>query len=285
MQKNNKNYTFLLSHSNKSRIYIRRIEVSKKVLHNTSFTSLFLIFGLISIGLFGVVKDTTFAKSATTSNNEAVLISQQPVQNQPTELIENKEIAPKLVSYDNPNAAQNFSLNTGGPSNSFQLTMVESEAEENLIEEELRRIEALGNREFLPTIWAHLGKINNEFGFRRNPFGGRSYEFHAGMDIDGEKGDTVIAPGNGTVIKAEWSGGYGNMIEIDHGNGLTTRYGHLSKVEVAVGDTITRGQLIGLIGTTGRSTGPHLHYELRLNDKAINPRRFLPPEPIDITKK
>ncbi len=127
-------------------------------------------------------------------------------------------------------------------------------------------------------MWAHLGKINNEFGFRRNPFGGRSYEFHPGLDIGGQKGDVVIAPANGTVVKAAWTGGYGNLIEVDHGNGLSTRYGHLSKIEVQVGDLITRGQEIGLIGSTGRSTGPHLHFEIRLGDKAINPRRFLPPE-------
>ena len=89
----------------------------------------------------------------------------------------------------------------------------------------------------------------------------------------------MISPANGVVINADWQGGYGNMIEIDHGNGLTTRYGHLSRIGVSIGDTIQRGQAIGLIGSTGRSTGPHLHYELRLNDKPINPRRFLPPEP------
>ena len=94
----------------------------------------------------------------------------------------------------------------------------------------------------------------------------------------------IVAPANGTVIKAGWTGGYGNMIEIDHGNGLTTRYGHLSKINVEIGDSITRGQLIALIGSTGRSTGPHLHFELRLNDKAINPRFLLPPEPTDLTK-
>jgi murein DD-endopeptidase MepM/ murein hydrolase activator NlpD len=127
-------------------------------------------------------------------------------------------------------------------------------------------------------MWAHLGKINNEFGYRRNPFGGRGYEFHAGMDIDGNQGDMVAAPGNGTIIKADWEGGYGNLIEIDHGNGLTTRYGHLSRVGVQIGDTVKRGQIIGLIGSTGRSTGPHLHYEVRINNKPINPRRFLPPD-------
>ena len=285
MQKNNKNYTFLLSHSFKTRIYIRRIEVSKNVLHTASFTSLFLIVGFISFGLLGLVKVTAFAESITFSPNEAVLISQPTVQNQIIQTTENQQTSPKLVNYEGSDASQNYGLNSGGPDGVQNLTAVESKVEEDRIEEELRRIEALGNRQFLPTIWAHLGKINNEFGFRRNPFGGRSYEFHAGMDIDGERGDTVIAPGNGTVIKAEWQGGYGNMIEIDHGNGLTTRYGHLSKIEISVGDGVQRGQLIGFVGSTGRSTGPHLHYELRLNDKAINPRRFLPPEPIDLAKK
>jgi murein DD-endopeptidase MepM/ murein hydrolase activator NlpD len=74
------------------------------------------------------------------------------------------------------------------------------------------------------------------------------------------------------------------MVEIDHGNGLITRYGHMSKLNVEIGDQVTRGQLIGFVGSTGRSTGPHLHYELRLNDHPINPRRFLPPEPTDISK-
>ncbi|MBO0201145.1 M23 family metallopeptidase, partial [Vibrio alginolyticus] len=82
-------------------------------------------------------------------------------------------------------------------------------------------------------------------------------------------------PGAGRVIEAGWKGGYGNMIEIDHGNGVTTRYGHLSKIEVEVGDIVTRGQIMGLVGSTGRSTGPHLHYELRINDRPINPRVLL----------
>jgi Peptidase family M23 len=158
----------------------------------------------------------------------------------------------------------------------------DTEEEEKQTELELKRIETTSNPEFLPTMWAHLGKIINEFGFRRNPFAEKSFEFHPGMDIDGERGDDVVAPANGIVVKAGWEGGYGNMIEIDHGNGLTTRYGHLSKIEVSVGELVQRRQLIGLVGSTGRTTLTHLHYELRLNDKAINPRRFLPPEPLEL---
>lgn len=275
MQKNNKYYTFLFSHSFKSKIYIRRVKVSKAVLHSTGFAGLFLLIGFFSFGFIGLADKAALAKSSETfSPAQAEIIAQLSVQEQINQTDE-----PKQVSYERP---ESYSVNSGGPD--IQLTQNESEEEEQQMEVELKRIEATSDRLFLPTMWAHLGKINNEFGFRRNPFGGRTYEFHAGMDIDGERGDTVMAPANGIITKAEWTGGYGNMIEIDHGNGLTTRYGHLSKIEVSVGDNITRGQLIGLIGSTGRSTGPHLHYELRLNDKSINPRRFLPPEPIELTQ-
>jgi murein DD-endopeptidase MepM/ murein hydrolase activator NlpD len=275
MQKNNKYYTFLFSHSFKSKIYIRRVKVSKAVLQTTGFAGLFLLIGVFSFGFIGLADKAALAKSSETfTPAQAAIIARQSVQE-----TNNQTDEPKQVSYDRP---ESYSPNSGGPD--IQLTQNESVEEEQQMEVELKRIEATSDAQFLPTIWAHLGKINNEFGFRRNPFGGRTYEFHAGMDIDGERGDTVMAPANGVVIKAEWQGGYGNMIEIDHGNGLTTRYGHLSKIEVTVGDTIQRGQLIGLIGSTGRSTGPHLHYELRLNDKSINPRRFLPPEPIELTQ-
>jgi murein DD-endopeptidase MepM/ murein hydrolase activator NlpD len=192
---------------------------------------------------------------------------------------------PKTSDYSRPSNAESFAFNSGGPDFDLQLTEEEiKEAESESILDQLRAIQAKANPDFLPTIWARAGKINNEFGFRRNPFGGRTYEFHAGMDIDGEKGDPIVAPGNGVIIKAGWQGGYGYMIEIDHGNGLTTRYGHLSKIEVEIGESVQRGQLIGLIGSTGRSTGPHLHYELRINDKPVNPRLFLPPEPTEINK-
>ncbi|MGB7207784.1 MAG: M23 family metallopeptidase [Pyrinomonadaceae bacterium] len=202
--------------------------------------------------------------------------SAAPIQNQLSTTI---PAQPNSFDYSRPTDSDNFSLNSGGPS-----SPEEGEAEDAEIEKRLQVIQTTSNPASLPAIWAHLGKINNEFGFRRNPFGGRSYEFHSGMDIDGERGDMVVAPGNGVVTEAGWKGGYGQMIEVDHGNGLKTRYGHLSKIEVEVGETLSRGQMIAFVGSTGRSTGPHLHYELRLNDKPINPRRFLPPEPTELKK-
>lgn len=277
MHQDDRFYTFLLTHSSKSKIYIRRVEISKKFIHSSVASFIFTI-GLLSVGVLGLLKSDSIilnkvgaqilAKTETTSQ-EISFSNNNP----------NVREVSTTINYDRPRNAEAAFNNTGGP---LTLSNFESETEEAEVTNQLRLIETTGNPAFLPSMWAHLGKINNEYGFRRNPFGGRSYEFHAGMDIDGERGDMVVAPANGVVTKAGWQGGYGNLIEIDHQNGLATRYGHLSKIDVAVGDTIGRGQLLGLVGSTGRSTGPHLHYELRLNDKPINPRRFLPPEPAEI---
>lgn len=276
MQKDERSYTFLLSRNTKSKISIRRIEVSKKLLHSSIVGFVFsLVF--LGTGFTLFINSNTFAQISVNHQAQTVLAAKQPEIPVKTSIAEYT-----TINYDRPASSKYLSTNSGGPAVPFQLTAVESESEEIQMEKQLRLIEKTSNPEFLPTMWAHLGKINNEFGFRRNPFGGRSYEFHAGLDIDGERGDAVIAPANGIVKNADWQGGYGNMIEIDHGNGLITRYGHLSRIGVQVGDVVQRGQMIGLIGSTGRSTGPHLHFEVRLNDKTINPRRFLPPEPAEL---
>jgi murein DD-endopeptidase MepM/ murein hydrolase activator NlpD len=112
------------------------------------------------------------------------------------------------------------------------------------------------------------------FGVRSDPFLGRP-AMHTGIDFRGDSGDPVHATAAGTVVEAGWSGGYGRMVEIDHGSGFSTRYGHLSKIDVKVGQSIKIGQVIGEIGSTGRSTGPHLHYETRIDGEAVNPQRFL----------
>jgi murein DD-endopeptidase MepM/ murein hydrolase activator NlpD len=98
---------------------------------------------------------------------------------------------------------------------------------------------------------------------------------HTGLDLQGETGDPVRAAASGTVTSAGWSGGYGKVIDIDHGNGFATRYGHLSSIDVQVGQTVKVGQIIGKVGSTGRSTGPHLHYETRVAGEAVDPQKFL----------
>jgi murein DD-endopeptidase MepM/ murein hydrolase activator NlpD len=116
--------------------------------------------------------------------------------------------------------------------------------------------------------------MSSPFGIRTDPFLGRP-AMHTGIDLRGETGEAVHATANGKVSVAGREGGYGNMVEIDHGNGFSTRYGHLSEIDVKIGQEVRIGQVIGKIGSTGRSTGPHLHYETRTNNEPVNPQKFL----------
>jgi murein DD-endopeptidase MepM/ murein hydrolase activator NlpD len=113
-------------------------------------------------------------------------------------------------------------------------------------------------------------------GPRHNPFGGGASELHDGVDIATAWGAPVVATGDGTVRFASTKNGYGNVVEVDHGNGLVTAYAHLSKIEVKAGQELERGDVLGRVGSTGRSTGPHVHYEVRISDIAISPSHYLP---------
>lgn len=140
----------------------------------------------------------------------------------------------------------------------------------------LTRLEAVRNTaESLPFRNPGIGKdITSPFGNRRDPFLGR-LALHSGIDFRFAPGEKVRPTAPGKVINAGWTGGYGNMVEVDHGNGISTRYGHMSQILVKVGDTVDRGDVIGLAGSTGRSTGTHLHYEVRQNGRAVDPMYFM----------
>jgi len=112
------------------------------------------------------------------------------------------------------------------------------------------------------------------FGMRQDPFV-RGPAMHTGLDIRADTGEPARATAAGTVTIAGWNGGYGKMVEVDHGNGFATRYGHLSAIDVEVGQSVRIGQIVGRVGTTGRSTGPHLHYETRVDGDAVDPQKFL----------
>ena len=112
------------------------------------------------------------------------------------------------------------------------------------------------------------------YGMRADPFI-RAPAMHTGLDIRADTGEPARATAAGTVTMAGWNGGYGKMVEVDHGNGFATRYAHLSAIDVEVGQAVRIGQIVGKVGSTGRSTGPHLHYETRVDGDAVDPQRFL----------
>ncbi|HEY9085917.1 MAG TPA: peptidoglycan DD-metalloendopeptidase family protein [Candidatus Tyrphobacter sp.] len=147
---------------------------------------------------------------------------------------------------------------------------------ESLIQERQREIERASGIAGTPPrsngrfSWPVNGVITSPFGWRSNPFGGGP-EFHQGLDIAAPMGTTITAAAAGTVIMARWYGGYGNYILIDHGNHYSTGYGHCSAIYVSVGQVVQRGQAIGAVGSTGYSTGPHVHFEVRINGKPVDP--------------
>lgn len=159
----------------------------------------------------------------------------------------------------------------GGEENNNDI--VSTEEISNFYEDYLRRI--VYNISYTPLGFPYPGRITSTFGHRENPFTGENVETHKGLDIKGPLGGPVKAMARGVVEFAGLRGGFGNCIMLKHGNGFETLYGHLSKILVRVDQKIEIGQQIGNIGSTGRSTGPHLHYEVHKNGQQINPASFL----------
>lgn len=128
--------------------------------------------------------------------------------------------------------------------------------------------------EATPSIWPAHGWLTSRIGSRQDPVTGGE-DYHAGLDIAGEKGQPIYATATGRVSQAGYQGGYGNLIVVDHGFGLETKYGHLSSFTVRPGQSVKRGDVIGRLGATGRATGYHLHYEIRANGRLVNPLQLL----------
>lgn len=127
----------------------------------------------------------------------------------------------------------------------------------------------------LPSLWPVQGVLSSGFGWRRSPFSKR-WKFHTGIDIAADRGDWVLAPAPGTVVKAQYAGGYGNLLEIDHGNEVHSRLAHNSTLHVSVGDTVKAGQKVATVGSTGHSTGPHCHLEILIDGEQVDPLLLLP---------
>lgn len=141
-----------------------------------------------------------------------------------------------------------------------------------IVRTDVERREALAAA--TPSIWPTVGWLSAGFGQRADPFTGDP-AYHPGLDISTDRGNAVVATASGVVESAAWSGNYGNLLVVDHGLGIKTRYGHLSAFNVKAGDPVGRGAVIGYVGATGRATGPHLHYEVMANGQLINPLQLL----------
>ncbi|HEV2706026.1 MAG TPA: M23 family metallopeptidase [Pyrinomonadaceae bacterium] len=283
MKKDERLYAFIVAHTSRSRSRIRRFSIHRRWLKLSGFCALILC-GAAVYGFYGLAQQVAHLRVERENNR---LREENQRQRQQLEQLENRvdriEDASRRLSEISGEGRDEASTGTdahgaGGPFVELDEAAVAALARRAAhLEEKMRQFaDALRERAHMPSIWPVEGELTDNFGARRNPFGGGSSEFHSGLDIATAWGTPVVATGNGRVTFAGSQSGYGNVVYLDHGNGLTTRYGHLSKIEVSEGQELKRGEAVGRVGSTGRSTGPHLHYEVRINETAVSPRRYLP---------
>lgn len=178
----------------------------------------------------------------------------------------------KINDYLKKRGLKGFSTKDVGGDNMASTNMSDSE-KYSLYDDYLGRL--LNSMAFTPMGYPRLSSITSGFGYRSNPFDSESAELHPGVDFRGAKGDPVHVTADGRVAFTGWKGGYGNCIIVQHKNDFQTLYGHLSHINVEEGQQVKTGDVIGKVGSTGRTTGPHLHYEVRKNGKPVNPVKFL----------
>ena len=278
MAREDRFYAFIIAHTSRSRARVQRIRVEKRAVSIFCMILLFLAVGLF-YGLYGLTQQaahlrTRFENQRLRAENERQRLELEKLNNR-VEKVEDtsRKLAEKSGVVENAPVVPG----TGGPALPLdEMGLATLTAKMGRLEEDLRAYEAvLRERGYTPTVWPVEGTLEGGFGGRRNPFGGPGYEFHTGQDIEAPWGAPVVAGASGSVTFVGWQNGYGQLVIVDHGGGLTTRYGHLSHIDVELGQTVNRAQLLGKVGSTGRSTGPHLHYEVRINDQPVNPLQYL----------
>jgi murein DD-endopeptidase MepM/ murein hydrolase activator NlpD len=277
MARDDRFYSFIIAHTSRSRARVQRIRIDKKAV--TIFCAIIALFGVGSAyGFYGLTQQA--AHLQTEIENQR-LRAENDRQKQELEKLNNRvekvEDTSRKLAEKSGVVTEATTPGSGGPEmpldeNALGLLT----AKMTRLEEDMRSYESvLRLRGYTPTVWPVAGKLEGGFGGRRNPFGGSGYEFHSGQDIEAAMGTPVVAGASGRVSFVGWQNGYGQLVVVDHGGGLSTRYGHLSHIDVKLGESVARAQLLGKVGSTGRSTGPHLHYEVRINDQAVNPLQYL----------
>jgi len=282
MTRDDRFYAFIVARTSRSRAHIRRISVHKRWL-KVSISALAVVVAGLVYGFYGLTQQAAHLRI---ERENARLREQNEKQGQELQNLNNRvnaveDTSRKLAEMSGISAPpeQLAPRGQGGPARP-----VDSAAALAALESKTAKLERqmwiyqdmVRGHGAIPSLWPVVGALESGVGGRRNPFGGRGWEYHEGQDIDAAYGTPVQAAANGRVTIAGRQRGYGNVVYIDHGAGLSTRYGHLSQINVAVGQTVTRGETIGLVGSTGRSTGPHLHYEVRIDNQPVDPRRYLP---------
>jgi murein DD-endopeptidase MepM/ murein hydrolase activator NlpD len=277
MVRDDRFYAFIIAHTSRSRSRIQRIRIEKKTV-----TTAIAIAALVTAGsLYGFYGLTQQAAHLRTAFENQRLREENNRQKQELEKLNNRvekvEDTSRKLAEKSGVVANSSNGGAGGPALPLDEDGLDAlQSKMSRLERELKTYEAvLRERGYTPTIWPVEGTLEGGFGGRRNPFGGGGYEFHSGQDIEAAWGAPVVSGASGIVSFVGWQNGYGQLVVIDHGGGLTTRYGHLSHIDVSLSQQVSRGQFIGRVGSTGRSTGPHLHYEVRINDDPVNPLAYL----------
>jgi len=278
MARDDRFYAFIIDNTSRSRSHIRRFCVEKKSLR--VFVALVtIVTGCTFYGFYGLLQQAKHLRIELENDLLRAENEQQRLElNELNTRVQAVEDTSRRLA-EKSGVIQNEPVlpGTGGPAlplDADGLAMLEDKMKR--VETEMKAHEAiLRERGYTPSIWPVIGKLESGFGGRPNPFGGSGYEFHSGQDIEAAPGTPVVAGASGNVTFVGWQSGYGQLVVLDHGGGLTTRYGHLSHIDVDLGQAVTRGEFIGRVGSTGRSTGPHLHYEVRINDEPVNPLQYL----------
>jgi murein DD-endopeptidase MepM/ murein hydrolase activator NlpD len=279
MTRDDRFYAFIVARTSRSRSHIRRICFRKRWLKLSALVLFAVMCGLV-YGFYGLTQHAEHLRIE--RENERLRAEnqkqQQELQNLNNRVNAVEDTSRKLAEVSGV-PANEAPRGQGGPARPVDsaAALAALEMKTARLERVLRIYESsLRSHGAVPNLWPVSGKLESGVGGRRNPFTGRGYEYHEGQDIDAQYGTPVQAAASGRVTIAGWQRGYGNVVYLDHGNGLSTRYGHLSEIDVRIGQSVARGQTIGLVGSTGRSTGPHLHYEVRISNQPVNPREYLP---------
>ena len=280
MSKDNSRYTLLIVPSSSSKV--RQISFHRNLIYSVGGVAAVLVL-LTAYGMVRLAQTESLSLKnlSLKSENQKLKEANDAYQNSYARLKSqidyvsdmSKEMA-RQAKIDRAPDVDNI-VGTGGPE---AVPALDHAADQ--LERELRTINDRMKSDMLrlssvPNGLPVNGYITDGFGMRHNPFSGEGHESHQGLDIAVDYGTPVAATADGLVVHAGPYAGYGNLVILYHSNGITTRYGHMSRVTVEAGQRVKRGDQIGHAGSTGRSTGPHVHYEVRENDQPLNPMRFV----------